>query len=427
MTLQPSISSIFRQSVAKAVSLILTLVCSVLTARYLGVYDLGILSFSLGLIGILSPISSLGSRDYLLVSAAQGSLNHSSINSSFLLEFIGTCISALLACLFLSFSSNLHILPILFASFSISFASIPLLLESVFVGSGHGLFSSYILLFRLLLNISTILIVIHFNLPLVFIALAPLPSTLFTSTLLLFVAHKQYDLRIFVVHRGELLRTFRKALPFLLSALSVAVYMRTDLLMLESLQGFASVGNYSIAVKPFEACTSIILIFSQNSFSTFSVNLRNTTSTQRYLNIYSSISLSLSALLFISSLTVLPFLFGPQYSDSWVVLRILAVGLIPFSFTSISARALEYTSNMKIQNLRLIFAMVLNVLLNLALIPSLGPSGAAIATISSYFAQYLITPLLTSSVSLLYSQLNLSLLQSPSLIMTSIRSFIRSA
>jgi O-antigen/teichoic acid export membrane protein len=79
-----------------------------------------------------------------------------------------------------------------------------------------------------------------------------------------------------------------------------------------------------------------------------------------------------------------PFLFGSDYSQTSDILRV-HVWAAPFIFMSaILGRALITEERRKFELLRNGAGALLNVVLNFALIPSLGGMGAAIATLISY-------------------------------------------
>jgi O-antigen/teichoic acid export membrane protein len=92
-----------------------------------------------------------------------------------------------------------------------------------------------------------------------------------------------------------------------------------------------------------------------------------------------AIFVPLTLLLFIESRTILR-LFGAEYASEGVVLmRLLAVGLIPFAFTSLYMAALRVRRQIR----RLIFLAALfsglSLTLAIALIPELGIEGAGAA------------------------------------------------
>ena len=80
---------------------------------------------------------------------------------------------------------------------------------------------------------------------------------------------------------------------------------------------------------------------------------------------------------------IIPLLFGREYYESILILTILALS-IPFHFVCRSAGAVLITRNyIKLKTKNMGIAAVLNIILNLVLIPKYGAIGAAVATIIS--------------------------------------------
>ena len=87
---------------------------------------------------------------------------------------------------------------------------------------------------------------------------------------------------------------------------------------------------------------------------------------------------------------VISLLFGPEYISAASSLRILAVGSIFLSFSDISNRIIIMTGRSRLIFYDLIFASILNVIINILLIPKYGIIGAATGTMISFVTLTLI-------------------------------------
>ena len=88
-------------------------------------------------------------------------------------------------------------------------------------------------------------------------------------------------------------------------------------------------------------------------------------------------------IVFLSRIFV-PLIFGVEYNSSVLPLQILTIYLVGFSFSIFLSTFLDYQGLAKKRAVNLSVSMVLNIVLNLILIPDYGAVGAAIATSISY-------------------------------------------
>ena len=183
--------------------------------------------------------------------------------------------------------------------------------------------------------------------------------------------------------------------PAILSGLAIMVYMRIDQIMIGSMMTEADVGVYSVAVKLSEVWYVIPLAITQSVMPSI-VSARksqNGSHEQRLIK--------LTALLFWSSFIVailvtftgpslITILFGHEYRLAGEVLRVhfwagifvaLGVGINQWYIAE---------NRLQISLYGTIAGALINMLLNLVLIPEFGINGAAFCTVGSYFvAAYL--------------------------------------
>ena len=183
-------------------------------------------------------------------------------------------------------------------------------------------------------------------------------------------------------------RWLSEGFPLLLAALAVVIYMRSDIILLGKLSGYGAAGIYSAASQISEAWALLPLAFTPALFpmprplaqarrrllsppsrKTFPRHDRRRCLYLVRPDHYRAGSDSL--------------LFGPSYAASVTVLRILAWAP-PFVFIGIMQTGYDITEGLTwVATLRTAIGALINISLNLLLIPRYGPSGAAIATLIS--------------------------------------------
>ena len=184
-------------------------------------------------------------------------------------------------------------------------------------------------------------------------------------------------------------RLLAEGLPLLLSALAAMIYMRSDVILLGKLRGFEAAGIYAAASQVSEACALLPMAFAPALFPVLVRWRRNGPEFYRrqYEKLFlgaTAAGLSVSLGLTITAPILVPLLFGPAYAPAIAVLRILGWAPI-FVFIGVTQSGYDITEGLTwLATLRTALGAVLNVTLNLLLIPSFGPTGSAVATLISF-------------------------------------------
>ncbi len=180
------------------------------------------------------------------------------------------------------------------------------------------------------------------------------------------------------------------SIPLVISTLLSRLLTRTDTIMLGYFRPSVEVGLYGAA---FPLAGSMVLILSSFGFMYLPVASRLDAENKRdeVDGIYKITTKWIFILTFPAFLTLVVFsgdvlraTFGAQYVPASTPLSILAVGFFSraaFGRSRETVSALGFTTYLLLTNG---FAFVLNVGLNLVLIPRFGPSGAAVASAASF-------------------------------------------
>lgn len=184
----------------------------------------------------------------------------------------------------------------------------------------------------------------------------------------------------------EILRT---SYPMALSAISYFLMQSTDVLFISAYDTFESVAYYSIAVK-LATVTALALIsvniviapkiasiYNDKNFSQLKLILKKATR----MNVVISLPIII-ILLFFSEYVLSTF--GSNYILAKNALWILLIAQFFNSITGPSALYLNMTGRQKKLNVILVISLLINVVLNIILVPDFGMLGAAISTTTSF-------------------------------------------
>lgn len=187
------------------------------------------------------------------------------------------------------------------------------------------------------------------------------------------------------------LMILKKSFPFAILFLLMSFYNRIDSVMLERLLpesiGASEAGIYASAFRLLDALVMIAYLFSVILLPLFSKMLKNNENITPIVK--SSFSLlflfSVTAVVLLESfrLPVLDLLYREHVTESAAVFRFLIPGIIPISFTYIFGTMLTANGNMKLLNITAVAGIVVNMAVNLLLIPRLQAVGAAVASLST--------------------------------------------
>jgi PST family polysaccharide transporter len=190
--------------------------------------------------------------------------------------------------------------------------------------------------------------------------------------------------------RGErAIRLLKAGWPLLIGGLMVSVYMRTDQILLGTMSGIAVVGQYSAAVKLSEIWYALpvivgasvmprLLKYKENLPALYYDRLR------KLYGMMAGTSTLLAVLVTFFGRYAILLLFGTKYLPAAHILSVL-IWSGPFVFIGcISNTQLIHENWTQLILWRSIAGAIVNVGLNLLLIPNYGAMGSAFATLIAY-------------------------------------------
>lgn len=190
--------------------------------------------------------------------------------------------------------------------------------------------------------------------------------------------------------RGRARALLRDAWPLFVSSLAVTVYMKIDQVMLTAMAGEHENGIYAAAVSLSELWYFIPVALASTLFP-FIVKARDRLSEaqfearmQAFYDAMAGLGYAIAVPVALFGRPIVHRLYGDRYDAAAGVLVIHVASFVFVCLGIARARFLLVENLMRFGMVTGLMAAILNVALNLVLIPSLGASGAAWATLISY-------------------------------------------
>ncbi|AYN66091.1 flippase [Euzebyella marina] len=187
----------------------------------------------------------------------------------------------------------------------------------------------------------------------------------------------------------SVLQVFNESWPFGFANLFAFVYVQSDLIMVKYMSGNVEAGYYNVGYVILTA-TLVIPTMLFGKFLLPKYHRWSNHDTEKFKNVYRKSNqimigtgILIMILIVLSSRWVVPGLFGTEYVGSVKLVKILSL-TIPISFLMYSVGATLVTNeHMKMKVFMMGVVALINVVLNLMLIPYYGAVGAAASTILS--------------------------------------------
>lgn len=199
---------------------------------------------------------------------------------------------------------------------------------------------------------------------------------------------KRYCPPRLVVSPAPLIRVAREATPYAVSVLLFQIYTRTDVVMLGLFLSAAAAGVYNVAYRIVFLLSFIpalvgIALFPQASRLYTTTAKEFETLYHKALNAAVLIGLPVASGLWLIAPKLIGPIYGEAFSESASILRILSWMVFPAFLIRIMEVFLMSSDQQVVATKSHFMAACLNVTGNLALIPTLGIKGAAIASLLS--------------------------------------------
>ncbi len=376
---------------AELVSKLVLLLIFIQIARYLGPVDFGKFSFGVALAMIAVVLSDFGFGTLLVREISRDKKNVNKYVSHALLfkailsiASIGAAIAYLAIFGYDYYTFWLSLILLIFFILQ-SFTDI---FYAVFRAFERMQYDSLMKVIRILLLLFLVLLSIGKNMNMFFISMMfPVTEILIFFLSCAIYLKKFHSLR-FEIDYGFLGSLARKSSLFFLSLVFTTLLLYVDAIMLERMKGTYEVGIYSAAYNLLLGVTFIPLMFSNAIYPVFSRYYLKDKSLLKFAYRKSfqymlMFGLPITLGIFVYARNIMLFAYGQEYAGSILVVQILCWFILLRFINIISGTLLSSIDRQGARVFGQGSVAVINIILNILLIPRYGFLGAAIAVIAS--------------------------------------------
>lgn len=390
----------------QAVNMVNTLVLGVLLARHLGPEGFGVLSYTVSLVAVLAPLTTLGLKNLSLREYAQTPAEADQILGTItVMRVLGTLVSIaaayFVATRFPIDHENIAILCVIAAG-AVLFKAFDSLQEYFIADQDPKPFvinSVLILLFFTAVKVALILGDYTVD---AFILANAAQTAAQSVGIVIAYRRNRGAFPGFRVDPSRMKLYARQGFPLMMGAMSAVIYLKIDVLFLSNMAGKEVTGIYSVAARLAEAWYMLPATLALAAFPRM-VQLRQE-SQKRYnrrmqdaLDVFAAFGTAIAVTSIFWAEPLIRILFGPAYAAAVPVLQIYVWIGIVFATRALIHKWLLAEGFFWGSAMINLTGAVSNVILNLALIPRFGAEGAAVATVISYtLAPILLAPIVPS-------------------------------
>lgn len=376
--------------VGRVAQMVISLIVSLFTARYLGPSNYGLINYAAAYIAFFCSFCNLGTNTILVKEILDHPKNEGMVLgttlvlrgvSSVLSAIIIVCIVGILdsdepITIWVTVLSSLSVVFHIFEIFNFWFQS---KLESKISAIATLVAYCATAIYRIVLMIN--------NSGVLWFAFSNSVDYIVVA-LILFLAYKKYngDRLSFSLKYGKVL--LGKSYHFIISGLMVSIYAQTDKLMLKQMISDAEIGYYSTASSLCNIWCFVLSAIISSMVPTIiqafksDAQLFKRRNKQLYAIVF-YVSMFVSVCFTVGAPLIIKILYGEAYLSATAPLRIIT-WYTAFSYLGV-ARDTWIVCNNQQKYLKYLYlsAAIANVILNLLFIPALGASGAALASLTT--------------------------------------------
>lgn len=367
-------------------------------ARYLGPENYGILNYAKSIAVFFVTVAKLGLESNILTRNVLESPEESNkiIGTAFVVRIVISLFITIGALMFMPFYDDQLTYAIILIIVSTSIFNSFNVIKLYFESKVKAKFVSMSVFISTVIASIYKLVLIYFSASLIYFGIAYLVEAIVLAIGLIVMYNiKAGSLFAWKFNRSYIKELLNDAWPLLFSGFVVLIYMKTDQIMIKFLIDEKAVGYYAAAVRLSEVWIFVGTMICASLFPAI-VNAKNKSSKlynnrmqQLYdLMVYLAVAIALP--ISILSHFIINLTFGSNYIESASVLSIHVWTMVFVYLGAASSKWLIAENLQKITLYRTTLGAIVNVILNLVLIPKFGIQGAAFATlVSQMFASYL--------------------------------------
>ncbi len=202
--------------------------------------------------------------------------------------------------------------------------------------------------------------------------------------------------------RKKAMYLFGESWPYFLSGSAVIIHQRIDQVMLRQMMSTVEVGYYAVAMKISVILSFLPVIISRSMFPSLVKAYENKNQIEIRMSVLFGsmfwITTFMALIITLFSDWPMHFLFGEEYADAIPVLKILAWKSVALSASLGVGEWILLNNIQRIAPLRQVAGVLVNISMNYLLIPRMGVTGAAIASMLTYMMLGIVVPMLLPSL-----------------------------
>lgn len=372
--------------------IIITFFIVIYVVRYLGPKDFGLYSYVLSFVWLFASISTLGLETIAVREIVkQPQRKDEIIGTVFRLRFLGGLVAIALIALTLLISQEE-----LFTATLILIASVTFIFQSFsgieyyFRAVVKAKYNAFALFASVIFSAAFKIILILVQAPLIYFIVA-FTFESFVMGVGLVIVYKINKQNIFDWKYSKMisLSLLKDSWPLIFSGIFVVTYMKIDQVMLKHMISEEAVGYYAAAVRLCEAWYFIPVVICNSIFPAI-VNAKKVSEEfynnrmQKLYDLLTWLAIGIAIPVTIFSSQIIELVFGSEFAPASPVLTIYIWAGVAIFLAVANNQYLANENLTKLLLLKTLVGMIINVALNLVLIPIYGIVGSAIATLISY-------------------------------------------
>lgn len=390
---------------------LVTLAITIYLAKYLGVADFGKYVFIITFLMFFGVISGFGLDQVVIRDIARNmAKTNEIINNALFIRIITSFVAITLAIItirILNYPDDV-VFFVTVTSIILLFQGISYLIESLFQSNLKMEFSAIAIIISKIVFALLVFLLIWNKGSLLHILFA----FIFSESLRMIIGIG-FSNRFTVINRRINSDTckylLKEAMPFIAAYALFIIYYRIDIVMLSYLKGDIAVGYYSAAYKltdpliflPGALASTLMPVMSRQ----YALQKEKVKTTYLLGSKYIlALMLPITIGVFLLSGRIIDLLYGQDFVKSTIALQILSLTIIFNSLNSIQSSLLMSTNRQKFNTIAIGVCCILNIALNILLIPQYSYMGAASATLICVIVLFLI------EFAFVYSNMNFHLI-----------------
>ena len=376
---------------ATLISYIFGFFTTLYSARYLGAEGFGIISLALALTGIYAIFTDLGLSTLTVREVSRNKkLESKYVVNITLMKLIFASLTLgliIITTKILGYSQQISNI-IYLITFSMIFISFSGILNSIFQAYEKMEYQAFGTILNAALMLWGVIIAIYLHLNIITFAFIYFIVSFVVLIYTFLIYAWKFDLPKFVIDLNFWKPTLKEALPFGITGIFAMIYLWIDTVLLSLMAGNETVGWYNAAYRLIFIFLSLYAVYMIAIFPVISGFFK--TSIKSIKTVYErsfkylliiSIPIAISITLLANKIILV--IYGIEYVPSIIALQILIWTIIFMFINNLSSNVLGSVNRPIIVVKIFILGAVINIILNLLLIPKFSYVGSALATVAT--------------------------------------------